>query len=89
MSASSWHVPELVDFMSRRNLKRFAAHVCRPNMTSTDNVGDGLANTPNGLLTNAEHTQNKLDEHCVGGMEWERHRHVDLPDGRAKTTNCS
>ena len=78
LSASSWHLPELTDFMHRWDLKRFSGHMCRFGMTSEDANGPGLVKKPTGFICNADYIVSRLNKHCTGD-----HRHVHLMNGRA------
>ena len=79
LSATSWHLQEMQEFMSRWDLQRFSCHMCRVGMVGTPSESSGLVKKPTGFLTNAEYIQTRLNLHCVDG-----HGHIPLLDGRAK-----
>ena len=65
--------------MADLGIKKVNAHMCRFNMKSVDEQGEGLTKKPTGFLTNSDHLRQVLEKQCMGG-----HRHVQLMSGRAK-----
>ena len=78
-SASSWKLPEMMEFMDSLGIDKVVGHMCRFRMESSDENGPGLVNKPTGFLSNSEFVRNSLQKKCLGG-----HRHVPPVGGRAK-----
>ena len=78
-SATSWHVPEMVEFVAKHNLERLNAHMCCFGLQSSDDGGVGPVKKPTGFITNSKIIRDELSRKCDG-----LHRHVHLVGGRAK-----
>ena len=78
-SASSWHVPEVVDSMHKHSLYKMTGDMCRFGMTTTDNMGEAFAKQPTGFLSNSPFIRAALGLRCL-----RNHRHAPLTSGRAK-----
>ena len=75
-SATSWHVADFGEFMSRWSLQRTVGDMCMHGMVSTDSQGTAPAKKPTGFLTNSEYIRNAVAVRCNGD-----HRHVQLMNG--------
>ena len=79
LSALSWQIPDVQDFLQRWDLQKQSLDMCRFDMVSYDEYGVGLVKKPTGIITNAEYISARLCKRCTGG-----HRHVPLTNGRAR-----
>ena len=77
-SASSWHVPEIVQFMNKYDLTKTTGHMCMYGMRGEDKTGEGPVKKPTGWLTNSEWIKSAMSIKCEG-----HHRHVQLMGGKA------
>lgn len=78
-NATSWHLPEMLEFMAEHNLDKFTGHMCRFELTTSEEQGEGLVKKPPGFLTSSPVIRGRLEVNCVGG-----HRHIPLMGGKAK-----
>ena len=53
-SATSWHVPEIVQLMSKYDLTKTTVHMCMYGMRGKDKIGEGPIKKPTGWLTNSD-----------------------------------
>ena len=79
LSASSWRVPEVVEFMTMHGLTRVRGDMCCFNMVQKDDDGWALIKKPTGYMCNSLYIRSELERKCEGG-----HRHIPLMSGRAK-----
>ena len=78
LSASSWRVPEVVEFMTLHGLTRVRGDMCCFNMVQKDVEGWALIKKPTGYMCNSLYIRSELERKCSGG-----HKHIPLMSGRA------
>eukprot|EP00973_Karenia_brevis_P012291 1668428-Karenia_brevis.AAC.1 len=79
--ASSWKMPEMVEFMKQAGLVSAVSNMCCFGMETTrlDDSGTVLVAKPTRFLTNAEELLKVIHRRCQGG-----HEHGRLISGRAR-----
>ena len=85
-SATSWKMPEVEKVAGMDGVEKVRTDMCRFGMQSKDEQGIGLVKKSTTMMTNSPEVAKRLAKKCLNENleEKERHRHVQLMNGRAK-----